>query len=557
MPTGEIALWKGTGCLGSGLYPAINLYGDIGSPVKTFTGKFTEDLDQAVTIPHFAGWTDCNLCTLTPTGGARTWYWITDISRSTDLKGSVTLALSYCPTMDIGDVVGAGAGVDIRIRGNWKRLSNVSARNQSERFSCADGPEVRQNAIVDIPTIADEHPSDLYGPIAWCQIVHSDNATAENRTGIKRIGFFIAVKSMSASLFAGSSAYYPNLNEVMSDTAGALGITASTIIDISMSPICPYEYGETSDGALRLGSNGSIAPTIRTRSGGTSVAYYGDLGTTPYVRQKSFTLTNTQKCCSSLYVVDLYGSCIGQLNWNDYHASDTESLDYRVESDFTGMTLRIDHKSKSIAVQLPHIPYVGTQWSEYRAYSMSLDRQAMEFAINQSHESMAIQKDTALMTTALGVGNSLMSGNFSGAANQIAGTLISMQAQDRQQTLSDKAARFSQQMAESRAKSAPPTVYASGYGLAEIWRYVQGYRYKIEAWAPAGTSDSRFTAYVNAYGMPCTMIDASTGFYGDDFFMGQLRNVVDGAKVITGPKLDRLGSLLLGGLKTVKWENKG
>ena len=566
MPTGEIALWKGTGCLGAGAYPAVRLYGEIGSPVQTFTGKFTEDLDQAVTVPYFSGWSDCNLCTLTPTGGTRTWYWITDVSRSTDLNGSVTLALSYCPTMDITDVDGMGVSKTAKALGDWSRWSNISDSNVGERYSCADGPEVRQNLLVNIPTLGDTLSATAHqlAWVCWVQITYADV-----QKGLTVCGFFAWCGYGSGYKLYPANApsavqLYPTLTEIVTDSYDTVGITASTIQDISISPYCPYEVGTVDFidpyGFICLKSGGAdVYPSLfKTRMMYKLMVGSEIYAADPVTRTVSCTLSNVQKRCSSLYVINQYGNSIGQLNFNDYKGSSSLTLKYTVESDLNGMTLRIEHNSTTIREALPHIPYVGNQWDEYRAYSMSLDRQAMNFAISQSHESLKIQKDTSTMSTILGVGTSLLSGNISGAVNQVAGTLIGMQAQDRQQQLSDKAARFSQQMAESRAQSNPPSAYNTGYGMLGVYLFtIFTQRHRLEAWAPSNTGAVQYVNYNSSFGVPCKMINTTATLSADGFYQGRLYELAGDARAINGAKRDRLASLMLSGLKTVIWQNRG
>lgn len=530
------------------------------TPVQTYSGKFVEDLDQVVNVPVFDGWSSCNLCRLS-SGSWKRWYWITDISLVSDNGSSVQLALTYCPTMDVSERDDYTVGQ--KLLGDWTRIPAANAE-YTPNFEIAGGTEIRKSVLYSIPTIEDRirelgySVPTAHGVYCWVQLTFVDGTGDSQR--IRQYGFIAECDYPNPGSAIGSTGIgkpYPGFMDLVNRLYDSISVVPSSVIDMSVSPYCPYNLTcpDASSIAIADSEGGTaLAPDSYKTSSGT-VKYVGytisDGLNSKYVHEEisRVTLENYMMFCGSLRVTDPLGTTVGTMPLG----LRSTSLQIRTQcvADTSGMSLRVFFSRNMIQIPMPHIPFVGSQWDQYRAYSLALDREALQYSIDTSRESLQISKDTALMNTAVSVGSSLLSGNIGGAVSSTAGTLIGMYAQDRSQELSERTARFQQTMTEQKVQASSPVTYQQSAGFQQILNFKEG-QYALEYWATPGTTGATFVNYYTRCGAPCAKYKFDLGVEGQGFYQGRLYS--DGAPV-HGPCFDRLAELYAGGVLKVWYED--
>lgn len=558
---GTIDIFRGTGSLSAREFPYFALGATNNPvPVKTFQGKFTEDLDQAIQVPTFDGWSTCNLLRLT-SGTFVQWMWITDVSRTTDTAGSITLACTWCPTMDISRR--SDYSVARRYKGNWTRIPGPDLA-MPLHFEVAGGNESPlSTSMYSIPRCADLVKIDqVKGTLAWMQVTFSTSSS--NNAAIGMYGFFVDVlyPAMGTALGGGDGLEtyyrYPTFLEALTDPYGSMGITASSIIDISVSAIPPFKCAGVNKSLpviSLLNSSGTRINPTQTKGGRYAYDFTSGSGSSwPQLKQSAvLTYSNVQTYCGSIRLTDPYGATVGTFpqtagtgaNLNAHTVTATAI------SDISGITLCVTLDGTVIKVPMPHIPYIGTQWDEYRAYSLSTDRQAMEWSISSSREALKIQKDAGTGNALIGIGSSLLSGDIAGAVKTGLSTLIGFQAQDRSQDLSERNARFQQSLTEQLAMAATPTTYATNYGFEDILRITER-PYRIAWWAPSGTTGALFVNYIHQNGCPVKKVNVEVPMEAEGFYQGCITSET---APVHGPRLDRFNSLLQSGFKQIFYED--
>lgn len=156
--------------------------------------------------------------------------------------------------------------------------------------------------------------------------------------------------------------------------------------------------------------------------------------------------------------------------------------------------------------QIPcsHLPYLGTPWDTYRAYSQSFDRESLQYSIEQANSRLQLQ-------IANQTANTLASGNIAG----IPGIAMNAISSAVGQQMSNNAARFNQDLMERRIQAQPATVYNTGYGIS----YIRNLLERSEGFAlmePDNLSTTIYNNYIQAYGYQVEgyqELTIGTGFY--------------------------------------------
>lgn len=558
---GTIAIYRGTGSLASGEHPYFALGATVNpTPVKSYQGKFTEDLDQVVNVPTFDGWSSCNLCRLS-SGSYKRWYWITDISRVSDNGSSVQLALTYCPTMDVSER--ADYTVSQKLRGDWTRLPHVDP-SFTANFEVAGGTEVRQSILMEPKTLwdrvraLDSSHTAPKGVLCWAQLTWIGGGQSSDRQSIKQAGFIVDMNMPNSGITIGSTSVaspYITCQQLINNLYDSTAIVPSDVIDLSLSPYCPF--------CITCPDANSIA--VSDTEGGTAVNPTGFLNINEEIKVYGYfyessklgvyeervfvDMTNLMLFCGSVRFTDPLGNTRG----NFPLGLRGNKLQCRVVciGDTTGMYLRVFFSRNMVQLPMYHIPYIGTQWDQYRAYSLSLDRQAMEYSISSSREALQIQKDTATANAALSIASSVMSGNIGGALSTVGSTLIGQNAQNRQQMLSEQTQKYNQALTEKRVQSSAPTTYMQSTGFQDVLNYLEG-SCALEWWAAPGTDTATFTNYYLKCGAPCSRYNYTSAVESDGYYQGRL--YTDGAPV-HGPCFDRLAELYAGGVLKVLYKD--
>ena len=466
-------------------------------------------------------------------------YWILEANTSTDSEASVEMIVSYCGPSSIihkGDnIVGAFSRLPVNKCPYLQRQAVTSA--------------LEHTRTVTLPHIADYGTYGIY----WLQI-----------TGLKtdgtyrRLGYFVAYnedgdithrvgcKYLTTSLEDGE---YPSMNEIMTEPESYTGMTASQIIDISISSRCPWNVYRSGN-VYMLASDLTAGYTTPTEViGGSVYAYNLDnlykvdgAEPIPYTASVSITLSDLERASGTVTIRDENTSSIGAIP-AAYGSSIT--ADISVISDWTGIITYVQYAGYRISIPEGHIPWSGTAWAEYRAYSMAYDRGAMELSINYSNERVGTQLAQSAASTIQSAAMGFIGGDAVGGATGVIGGVtsyaISSWATLKESDISTREARSTQLLAERRVTGQPATPYNAGYGLiycqqcklspASIW---------VEM--PAGLTESIDQDYTTCFGFPAEGLRSVT------IQEGYIKGRIYDNGVTRGPRFDRMNEALQNGI---------
>ena len=197
-------------------------------------------------------------------------------------------------------------------------------------------------------------------------------------------------------------------------------------------------------------------------------------------------------------------------------------------------------------IQEGHLPYVGSAWAEYVAYSMSYDRQAMENSIAYANDRMWADLATGAAGAIQGAAVSAISGSgplavLSGLSSFGLGAAGSMI----ERNISERQARDEQALAERRVQGQAGTAYASAYGVIYCLMNLR-HPAIIEVNMPAGLTTSIDSAYTDVHGFPAEGVRTITIKQG--FIQGRI--FADDALRL-GPWYDLMNEKLSNGIRFV------
>lgn len=545
--------------------------------VELYTNcKFTDDFEQTIIVPYFDAWRTVDTVLLYPDGALpdsitttdpfelSTFigiYFITNRRYSSLVNGAIEFDLLYNPvtskltigTSITGDWVRASANI-----APWKGQHVMSGAMVPSRIITLDGTEIVTNSspvrylfwvqitasksvlgTADSPTVYNDTMT-VYGlPIAV-------PANANLLGAHPLVSSYQQIKVGTAS--SHSDYRFPTIGEIIS-TPEILGLTASDITDISISRMCPYYYTSdisSSDSRINVFSIEGLGVVTRSYSdkgyNDTFCVYNigSATGTTGSVyRQVSgtITLTDMEMDCCSIGVRDANGSIIADIPTAWFDSSNQLTFAVQVHADYGQLYYHIGFDTATdigtrTTLQIPcsHLPYLSSAWTQYKAYSQSFDREAMQYSIDQAN--------TRLMAdAAIKAGTGVVSG-ISGIAG------IAAQAFDL--AMSNDAMRFSQNLKERRIQSQPSTVYNTAYGISYIRNLIE-HPQAIVISMPANLTSTIYNNYISDYGY--AVEGRATITLGQRFTQGTMFS--DPSLGITGEILNRMNEELRNGIKTV------
>lgn len=482
--------------------------------------KFTKDFQQRIDIKEFDDWTKVNLCRLT-SGSWIGWYWITDRSQKSNVSASVEFAIEYNP---VSSLLTKAAS----LTGYWTRApTNISVYKGQSVMSGAMEIVDTYNFNNSIVTVSGLGTYQLF----WVSVTSTYNPDT-NADGLTVIGFPIAIlddstnaKLTESRIYTGTSVAtigsdaFPLLSEIIDD-ASTIGLTVDQILDISVSVILPYEYSVYKD---TIGAGYGIRFNLKQDStdyGGTKLGTKCGYIPNNYYQQliwsrQYYGLSDMAVDCGSVGIINEAGVIVQQIPTAWF--GDTASMYISVQCvvDYCQMYLKVDVGNQTFQLPTTHIPYIGSAWDTYRAYSLSYDREAMEFSIANARESLNVQTNANVANGVIGAIGSVLSGDIGGAVSGLLGTGVQTATAYKQQDISDKATRFAQDLTERRIQAQPASAYGTSYGLSYIWNCLTRMP-GIAISLPAGLTENIYNDYVTRYGYSVegkATLTIETGFY--------------------------------------------
>lgn len=490
-------------------------------------------MSQIIKIPHFEGITTCNMCNF---GGS--WWWIIGYDSSTDQGRSLSVAVTYCAPTSL-------LRKSHRLYGAWSRTPTETSPWMQRM---AVNGTLTHTKTINLPKL---QPGTSANPRFWVQCTYTAQTGSESAE-TRRAGCFVTYipGDLSATTKSVADAAYPSLADILRSAGLVFGTTSDSILDISISARCPWKTGGDTSRIYLLKSDG----TPLEPSGGTKGVVYkiDEKGVesllVPWTDSFGFpSLTDLEIASGTVTLRDASGSPIGS-----FPAYSTEDFGVYTLSDYTGVYTYVTWEGYTICIPEGHLPWSGTSWEQYRAYSLAYDRQAMEQSIEYSQERARLGLAEAGANAVSNIAMGAMGGNplsvVTGAVSGAVSFGIQAWATGEEQRISAAEARATQALSERRAMGGPTSSYNTAYGLIYCQRYTLT---PASVWLemPDELTESKDNAYTEWYGYPSDYIgdlEVATGFWQGSLIeagTGGLSTYAD------GPRWDKLIECFRSGLR--------
>lgn len=546
--------------------------------VQLYTNcKYTDDFEQTIIVPYFDAWRTVDTVLLYPDGAlpkgvtASTAitlstftgiYFIVNRRYSSLVNGAVEFDLMYNPVTSKIDSITS-------LIGDWERCQTLYTPWITQvPISDALKPSRYYNLTSTEQYTAQGLSGDNSRYIFWVQVTATVDINNNNASNLTVYGFPIIIpvgeNLLTASNRQESMTYYginiangtnisntslasdyyrfPALGEFINDPT-ILGIQSSQITDISVSRLCPYYYkvgyfNVTSTGLsvnpaynffALIDGNGSRSYTVSNKN---KYAYY-NLSKETYSDDADYrqltttiTLSDMEVQTGKVYIRDADGNYCLEIPTAWFDSNNQLKVVMQCHPDYGQMYYHIGIDTdtnigirKTINLPCSHLPYIGTEWNEYKAFSQSFDREQMYYSVAQTAVNTGI---------GLASGNSFAIGNALGTVGNIAGTV------------------YSQGLKERRLQAQPARGYSLAYGTSYI-RNLLEHPYAIVIETPANLTDAIYNNYIADYGYEVegrATITLGAGYTRGTAFSSS-------AQGLTGEILNRLNDELRQGIRTV------
>ena len=564
--------------------------------------KISADLDQDRTVPTFEGYENASMVK-TSVG----WYWVVGVRTSTMYNDSIVVSMHYCASTSM---IKSGDS----IKGIWTRRSKALGCDVKVQQAVSNSP-MMSNIKAHLPYMyaktqfGTDSVSDAQSQIYWVQIT-SSNYIKNDQTVVKghitRYGTFALNDDVTNSTLkylawdtSGDKDYvpaYPTIGDIINDIDSKLGIESSSVLDISVIPICPFEYesldvvysGPFVPGqpepenewtnqytVLKSGENVNkpwvgkdVSIEVGPIPGQTTLKtfkfrvynldYNWDIEPisvtvyNPIEREDSltFTLSDMEMNLGQLQVKNWEGNIIASLPV--VSRTNTIYIDYI--SDSTGLYTLLRHveSKQHVIINSGKLPYIGSQWETYRAYSLDTDRKALEFAQEQYDKQFQMNMASAVFNGVIGAGLGAASGGSAGAigagVGAIGGLASGVASGVLGKEMNDMKLRQDQQLTEMRLRASPATTYNTAYGTNQL-NLMERFGGGIYIAMPANLSNDEFIKYIDEFGFPTEGVQ--TLMITSGYYKGRILAEQTAEKTFSGIKFERLQEEFNNGLKFV------
>ena len=472
--------------------------------------EYKSDILQDIQIPYQANIEKVNAVKI----GSK-YYDIVGIDDATYYGRSTVLRIRYNP---ISTLLSAGQTV----KGWWDRTPIKAGELQTIQAVNSTYIEREKSNLYKLP--------DGY---YWIQIsarYDTENVTSGNLTIYGTIIFYDELMSTfeaTRTIKTASNKILMGYYDIVNDITEITGIDGASIIDISVSPRCPYQFNFTGDTKFDIfdikKSVGFVEPLttkvadkhIYKLSGSMALPYgWSDITTVEINERKAMN--------GKITLYDELGNPIYQIpnSYLDYNST-TKSYTLRYKSkcipDITSLNTVVTFMSNDASsdreyrVIIPggHFPWFGSSWGDYQSRTLSLDRENLARAVSNVDK----QRDIDMFNS---VGNSMLTLGLAGATNPmgaIAGVAqmgIGLATSEMQNNLAKENLYAEQHAKENLIKNSPSQNYQTGYGLDYLCRINNwgGACIKIEM--PRGIVEDEvnpqtddFMNYIAYRGYPC------------------------------------------------------
>lgn len=353
-----------------------------------------------------------------------------------------------------------------------------------------------------------------------------------------------------ASYTGSNGRKYIPLMEIISNLDELTNIPSDSIIDVAISPRCPWRYSRrVNSGFDLLDANGAVStPQSHGVDWTYNIINKKNIARDPNMTiDRTLGLTAFERYCGRVTLVDETGTDICEIPTSYFNSG--HALIYRVGSvsDINGIYTQLVIKGKIYTLPEGHLPWIGDAWADYSARSLSYDREALGRAVDTVNRQREIDNINAvaggIMTASVGaISNPI--GAVAGLAQMGLGVATAGMSADlaKSNLYADQAAK------EGNIKASPSANYQTAHGLDYCYRsfIYGGAHFRIET--PANLSSSDFDNYIAYRGWPCgkyASFNILTGYVKGNIF--GLTSSTD----YNGPELDLLRQEIAQGFRMV------
>lgn len=569
------------GSMITGEYPLFSINSFLSqTPLATFDCKVTADVDQAITVPYFGDYEKVSMVYI----GALGYYCVVGVHTSTSCNESITFNLHY-----------AAATSQIRkgqsIKGMWTRRPTP---DPGIRQTLSSKPTFSE-PMLSFPSLKSylrksDGSSGDQSNVYWVQITSTsyiDSTGASHADHYCRYGLFAVDNNVTAVWYdhlnySTSNNYcYPTIDDIISNVDQYLGIESSSIVDISVVPICPYKYmtynqGSTNPYIVLIDSGGyGYAPSV-----GNNVnikGYTSDSTVTVYFRCYNLTpdysiddvniatpcpadqwkdylqLTDCQLNIDTCDLRDWCGNTIAAIT--PFGDKTQFCLDYICDT--TGIYTVVTNSGTNAhyIINSAKLPWVGSQWETYKAYSMDTDRKAVQFAQEQYDKQSQIEMISGIANGVIGAGIAGASGGVAGLTGGIisgvGSVATSAVSSALGRDLNNLKLAQDQELTEARARASPGISYATAYGKNQL-KLMEMFDAGIYVNCPVNTSSESWQTWIDEVGCPTEgvqTLEITAGYY-----KGRILSAVG----VTGTLFNRLNEEFNSGIRFIdmdKWSD--
>lgn len=518
--------------------------------IHTAEAKVTRDLAFSFTIPTFDDYHKANMIEVDGE-----YYWIINYLTRTLDNPTTTFKVAYNPITSLlkeGETLkGLFERVPYTIDENvsFSVKDDILVKARDAQFDGIKNPNDRKVAYVQVTSRRDEEADDnskLTKYTALCNVEERGN---------------IFVKAYLTDQDV--TAMFPTIDEVINGLDDICGLTADSIIDVSISMRSPYttvgyydaDFTGLPNNAMaikKVGGNDFIRPTHKGSDADDYPVVMYNTNTHPFRWDEaekatpytvSLSLTERERHLGFLSVLDENFNRIGVIPKELCDDSGKIQLTTEAVSDYTGLYTYVYYDDTRLIIPEGKLPWVGDSWAEYQTRNMTYDREELALSIQTA-------RDQRIVDTAENAANSIINGSIAAAINPLAGLsavasfAVSAGADAMQEQIDIRSATEELRIAQARIKDSPSPYYNTGYGTAYIDNSLKSGGACLRLEMPKNTTETEYNDYVQNFGVPIS------GFREVNIKEGYIKGRLTETP-FSGPKGDLLNTEITNGVKIV------
>ena len=513
--------------------------------IHTAEAKVTRDLAFSFTVPTFDDYHKANMIEVDGE-----YYWIINYLTRTLDNPTTTFKVAYNP---ITSLLKEGE----TLKGLFERVPYTIDENVS--FS------VKDDILVKARDASFGSIERLNGnKIAYVQVTSRRDEEANDNSKLTKYVALCDVEG-GARIYiraylddADVPAIFPSIDDIINGIDDICGLTADSIIDVSISMRSPYTIYEASSGMRGIKKADSddeefklLKPTHKgaQRDGKPIVMYNmndshgGATAEKPPPYAVSLTLSERERHLGYLSVMDEGYNRVGVIPKELCDESGKIQVTTEVVDDYTGLYTYVYYDDTRLVIPEGKLPWVGDSWAEYQSRNMTYDREELALSIQTA-------RDQRIIDTVENAANSIINGGVAAAINPMAGLsavasfAVSAGADALQEKIDIRSATEEMRISQARIKDSPSPYYNVGYGVAYITNSLKSGGACLRLEMPKNTTEAEYNDYVQNFGVPIS------GFrevnIEEGYIKGRLTETPFG-----GPKGDLLNTELTNGVKIV------